>query len=215
MINVQYDDIRQLVSKNVLSSRDAEEIARLNAKIAHNQNNLGLRLKKAFILFQAHCDDQAIDELVSISQQFPDSVDAHMWLAELLIFHWADAEQAISVLEQALKIDPHKAECLYLLGCAFSKQQKLQDAIDVTQKAVELKPTWPHPRMCLISYLIEAKKIEDAREELLILETYIATPFPQPLDAMQNYYETLITGRYFNDYAIQWLQKLRDTLHSA
>jgi len=210
-----YRDIANLTAENQLNSQEEKDIRLLDIAIQKDPFNLEARVKKAFILFEAHMDGQAIKVLNEVLTLNPQYVDAYMWLGEFLLFHWADSESAIPLLKEAQNIDPNRAEIYYLLGCAYSKRDKINEAILHTQKAAQLEPTWPHPRMCLIDYLLLAGRTDEARVELQELDRYLEPSVPEPEDEMERYYENLFTGRYMGPYKKEWLEKLRTQLSAT
>lgn len=212
MSNVKYGSIEELTADVVLSAEDQKRIDALDVAIQRDPNNLLLRMHKGFLLYQAQADGQAIKEFNEVLARDPQYVDAYVWLAELLLFHWAAAEDAIPILEKAREIAPHRADIYYLLAVAFQKQDNVSQFIYYMKKAIDLEPTWPYPRMCLIEHFVAAGENDLARQQLQELEKHAPANFPVPDDEMELYYEELITGRVMTDYAKEWLQRLRSKL---
>lgn len=214
MPKVNYDSIIALTANTVPSNEDKRKIDKLDAIIQHNADNVLERMQKGFILFQAQCDGEAIKAFNEVLERNPQYVDAYIWLAELLLFHWADAETAIPLLEKAQEISPQRADIYYLFASAYQKQNNTAQMLFHLQKAIQLEPTWLTPRMCLIQYLITEDKHEEARYELNELEKYQQNNLPAPNNEMLVYYEKFITGRLMTDYAKEWLEQLKHSLEN-
>lgn len=119
---VRYGSIEELTADVVLSAEEQKKINVLDVAIQRDPNNLLVRMQKGFLLYQSQADGQAIKEFNEVLARDPQYVDAYVWLAELLLFHWAAAEDAMLVLEKAQEIDPQRADVHYLLAVAFQKQ---------------------------------------------------------------------------------------------
>jgi tetratricopeptide (TPR) repeat protein len=209
MTKVNYDSIIALTAETILSARDKGKIDELDCIIQQDPSNLSAYMQKGFLLFQAQADGQAIKVFNEVLERDPHYVDAYVWLAELLLFHWADAESAIFLLVKAKRIAPQRADVYYLLAVAFKKQNDVSQFICCMQKAIELEPTWPNPHICLIEHFVAEGKNDLAKQELQELEKHMQVNFPVPDDEMKLYYEELVTGRVMTDYAREQLQKLK------
>jgi len=210
MILTDYTDVERLTKDNTLNTKNRTEIELLDQRLAENPNDTKALIKKGFVFFESHMDGKAIEAFNKVLLIDPVNIDAYMWLGELLLFHWADAESALPLLKHALEINAQRSEIHYLLGCAYSEQNKISEAIIATKKAVELEPRWTHPRMCIIEYQLKAGNTEEAKRQIQQLEEHLQPNIPEPTDEMEYYYETLITGRYLQGYGLEWLNRLRE-----
>jgi len=211
MLINNYDEIQALTSENRLSLENQNKIAILDEIISKNPHNVPALLKKSFILFMSHMDCQAIKVLDSLLAHDPHCIDAYMWLAEFLLFHWADSEQALIILHKAVLIDPLRADIHYLMACAYEKQADMTHYVDSMHRAIELEPSWLNPYLSLIEYFINIGKNNEAEAEFHALKKQMQENFPVPEDEMSVYYEELVTGRLMTPYMqerIKQLQKL-------
>ena len=85
----RYGSIEELTADVVPSAAEQKKIDALDAVIQRDPNNLLARMQKGFFLYQAQADGQAIKAFHEVLERDPCYVDAYVWLAELLLFHWA------------------------------------------------------------------------------------------------------------------------------
>jgi tetratricopeptide (TPR) repeat protein len=211
-----YEDITRLTSDNTPCDKGKKIIDRLDAELKKDPDNILLLLQMGSILFEEHIDTKAIEVFNRVLQLNPYNMDAYIWLGELLLFHWADSERAIPLLEKALSINSYKAEIYYLLGCAVTDRHRHEEGIAYFKKAIALDPTLITPRGCLIDYLIEEKHYDQAAQAIQEFETYVPKNRPDPKNDMEYYYEALITGRLRTPIEIQEsIQEFKNRLAKA
>jgi len=209
MMLENYQDIANLTGRNQLSSDKQKKVDSLDELIRRDPENIPARMRKGFIFFQAHMDGKAIETFNEALKINPHFVDAYIWFAELLLFHCADAENAVPLLKKAEEIDPRRAEIYYLWACALQKRDDTSHFIEYMKKAIALEPSWISPRLNLIEYLVDIKRDDEARNEMRELEKYVHRDFPAPDDEIMLYYEQMITGRVLTDYTRDWIKRLQ------
>lgn len=209
MLINNYDEIQALTAENKLSLENQNKITHLDTIISKDPYNIQALLNKAFILFISHRDGQAIKVLDDLLAYDPYCVDAYVWLAEFLLFHWADAEQALKILQKASSINPLRGDIHYLMACSYEKQGDMINYVDSMYRVIELEPTWLNPYFSLIEYFITLKKYNEAKAEFNALKKQIQEHFPAPGDEMSVYYEELITGRLMTPYMQERVKQLQ------
>lgn len=99
--------IEELTADVVMRAEEQKKIGALDVVIERDPNNLSARMiltrrslitlrrhslkrrgEKGFLLYQAQADGRAIKEFNEVLELNPLYVDAYVWLAELLLFHW-------------------------------------------------------------------------------------------------------------------------------
>jgi Tfp pilus assembly protein PilF len=92
---------------------------------------------------------------------------------EALLTSDVDAERLRSMqseLERAIKLDPQFADAYSLLALAYRLQGKLNEAIPVLQKAVELSPRNEQYQLNLAQLYVESKRLDEATSILRVLQ---------------------------------------------
>ena len=202
--------IKKHTESLVLPEDVKRTIKRLDNILKNDPHNTAILLKKAFLLYCNQSDGQAIDILQDIIQYDNGCIDAYVWLAELYLYHWADAEQAEAVLNQAISYGLVRADIYFLLACAYQKQRNVLQQLHFLRLSLALEPSWILPRLNLIEVLIDQKDIVSAKQELLTLKQY--SDAASVNEKMHNYYETFITGRIITDTTRQLLQTYEQAL---
>ena len=76
-----------------------------------------------------------------------------------------DLEAPISLLREAIDLDPKHAAAYEALGAFLSKQNKLEEAISVMKRLVEIDPSEIMAHSNLSIYYMQQGRIEDAEKE--------------------------------------------------
>lgn len=202
----------ELTESVTLNPEAQRAISALDLILEKYPNNVPALLEKAFILFRNQADGKAIELLNSIIAHDSSCIDAYVWLAELYVYHWADAEEAQKIVEQALSTGLLRADLYFLLACAYEKQADAANRLKYVQKSVAMEPTWIAPRLNLIGMLIDQHDIANAQEQLTALKHHLISTVA-PKNEMQKYYETFITGRIVTDYTKKLLQEYEDKVN--
>jgi tetratricopeptide (TPR) repeat protein len=212
MIDFDFKSIEQLTSENKLSDEDQAEVFRLDEVLNKNIENVDILAKKGFILFRGHLDGAAIKVFERILQLDSKYIMAYVWLAEFLLFHWADVKQVQMILNKALEIDDSRADLYYLLACSFDRKGNREKYKKYLQKSIKLAPDWINPRLYFIQTLLAEGNLEEANKEFQELNKYIRSDFAVPEDEMQKYYEALITGRIISSYVQGLIIKIEEEI---
>ena|SRR3990167_1028438 len=216
MIKLDYESIKKFTADSKLSDKDKSKLDQINSILRDNPSNLDILAEKGFLLFQAHLDAEAIKTFELILKLNHKYIMAYVWLAELLLFHWADAQQAEIVLNEALKIESNRSDLYYLLANVFRVNEEEEKYKYYLKKALEYEPDWINPRICLVEILIKEKKFELANEEIQKLKKYLTNAnLISPKNEMQAYYETLITGRIISPYMKNSLSKMMKIIENS
>ena len=192
-LKVKTGTIRELTQDAVIPAESKKIIEDLNEKIKSDSNNTSLLIKKAFIYFDAHADGKAIDILEDVIKIDPNCIDAYVWLAEIYIYGWGDYKMAKKELLTAKKVGS-RPDIYKLLADVYRDEGDKSLEKECLEKALKLGPDWILPRISLIYYYIFEGNLEDAKKELKIVESLIGKT-KEPTDALQAYYENLISGR--------------------
>ncbi len=148
----------------------------------------------------------------------PSNLSAHLWLAYALDEIDADENACIvkQLMEEALEINPDRADCLSRLALAnLDLGGPMTRSLWLMQHAVELEPEWPalHAALALIYVMVGDLHAAD-RE----LKAALRLPLldSSTLGPVEHCYEHLITGRAWDDIEEELapLRELLDTLDS-
>src|SRR5262245_54591885 len=86
-------------------------------------------MSSAFTVCKAnHSQDQTRDEAAALNDQAVDLFESHRY------------DEAIGLLERAMKLKPERATAHYNLGCIYQTQGRFAAAIEAFKQAVRLKP---------------------------------------------------------------------------
>ena len=144
-----------------------------------NPQTLMQRLRTAWVNFEAQRFEQAQEICHKIIQAVPAQIDA-VHLLGLIALKDGDIEAAVEHLSNVVKRDPNKPQYLTNLGFAYHEQGKLDLAIDLYRKAIEIEPRHLDAHYNLHAALIDAKNLAPS---IACLESVIALN-PQDVDAI-------------------------------
>ena len=188
--------IRELTKDSAVGWKNRVKINQLDQIIKKTPHNIQAKLEKAFIYFDAHADGKALDILEDVIKIDPNCIDAYVWLAEIYIYGWAEYKKAKEILLKALEMDSGRADVCKLLADVYFDEGKYDLQEEYMKKALEIDPSWITPRVALIYKLISEKKWKEAQEKLDYAKS-LAGKIKLPEDDMEQYYETLISGRAY------------------
>ena len=166
-----------------LNSPD-EALQALEKAISNSGNSLPLQLEHAGLVKQLHGAQTALEELQSISRQFPDDPEVLVHLAKAYAECDEDdlaiqsAQKSLSI-KQGILSDTQQAQMHHLLGCLLRKTGQLDQAILHLHKASKLVPDDVEPYLELG---IAHKERRDYQQALQLFQqaTTIATHDPRP-----------------------------------
>lgn len=155
-------------------------------------------LKEAFFFSEEMESEKARIIWQDAIDMSPEKPEAYLYLADSeLHYGWEGPEFAEKIVEEGLKHNPNYA-ALHLMACMVIEylvdEYTLCDQyIEHLQKAIELEPKWPWPRVMMVAVYIDQCKLALARAEIYKVRNLLK-PF-MPKDSMQEYFETTFTGR--------------------
>ena len=103
----------------------------------------------------------AMNRAVTLEPNSPDVWLALGWMRRTADWNWRGAEQA---LREALRQRPDHAETLVALGVLLANLGRLQEAITLAQRAVELDPLNGATQMDLLSIFFSCGRFEEAAQ---------------------------------------------------
>lgn len=210
----EYTDILELTAENQLSAAARQEIDALDQKLLNHPQDLESLLQKGFVLFQSHLDGQAISTFEQVLKLDVTCTEAYIWLAELLLFHWSDTENAKLVLNKLLEFNSESAEGVYLLACAYQKEDDQVEYERLLRFAIQIDPTLIMPRFCLVSLLLEQDQKKLAKVELAQLELRIKSG--QIIHgSREEYWQKMIAGRVLTPYIQNKLKYFKSEIETV
>jgi tetratricopeptide (TPR) repeat protein len=97
-------------------------------------------------------------------EKYPDDFAAHFNLGALAMARM-NASGAVSLLEQAVRIDPSQAAAHNLLGAALARVGRVPEAIEELRTAVSERPDLLNARLSLAGILLRAGKFGEALDD--------------------------------------------------
>ena len=79
--------------------------------------------------------------------------------------------EAVTAYRRALKINPHQPETLSRISACYQAMKEYRKAVDYAQQALRLNPRMAEAREALGEAYVQLGKIEQAREQYVILLT--------------------------------------------
>ena len=183
---------------------DAKRLEVIEKSLQKDPNNVCLLIEKAYLLIDVMEPEEALRGLDHAATLEPHNVDVLFWKAKVINHTLFDREQAKAILEQALKINPNRADCLFFLAGLEPIYEDHAAATVILKKVILSEPSWPNPRLVLCSHLIEIGHLDDAEQELAAI-CEIANKIsqgeivvPSHTNPLEEYYEEVVTGRTSN-----------------
>lgn len=96
-------------------------------------------------------------------EKYPNDYGAHVWLGALMLSR-LNPTGALAVLDEAVRIDPKKAEGHDLLGEALQTVGRSGEAMEQFRKAIAIQPDYPNAHYNLAKTLIKANQLTEARD---------------------------------------------------
>lgn len=152
----------------ILSSqgKQADAIALLNSELKKDENKVLAHFGLA-TLFQQQNDltqaEKHLEAILAIQPKNPIVLNNLAWL-----YHQQNKPEALGMAERAFEVAPDSGEIADTLGVVLFKHGELQKAIDILEKAVNLKPNNPNFKF----HLAEARAAKgDKKRAIELLET--------------------------------------------
>ena len=147
--------------QRVLSgNQSTDEMAHLSFQLLPRESGQRSALEEAFMRHQL--------------EKYPDDFQAHLWLGALMLRR-LDPRDAVSVLDEAVKLQPRQPEGHNWLGTALLAIGPPDDAIRQFRVALVLKPDYVSARYNLAKALTRSGKFDEAVQDF----TQVLTAFPQ------------------------------------
>jgi Tfp pilus assembly protein PilF/mono/diheme cytochrome c family protein len=96
--------------------------------------------------------------------KYPDDYQAHIWLGALMLSR-LDPSHAVSILDEAVQIDPKKPEGHDWLGVALVTVGRSGEAIREFHTALAIQPEYTNARYNLAKALAKAGQLDEAAED--------------------------------------------------
>lgn len=194
-------DIFNGFSSGHATTKDKERLLQLEQRLVDNPRDYQAMLEKAILYYEPfHLSDAAVQLFTTLVEHDATNVDALFWFAECLFDHIGDYEKAENLLRRALALNPKRADCHYLLASVVEFTSASEEVMLLhAQKAVELEPSWIHPRLFLASLLLKKDDLVGAKRHATIAMDTIVHDIPVEEDSIKKHYERLITGRYYEN----------------
>lgn len=129
----------------------------------------------------------------------PSNTDAKFWLAKAYFHGYGESQKAKPVLEEALLIDPQRADCLSLLASVETDLNgPSESTIRLLEKAIFNARDWITPVFQIAQLYFKLERFEKAKQFIAIgfakIGKVALNPI-RPIDDIGEYYERCVTGR--------------------
>lgn len=209
---------RYLASSTVDEHFEIDDMHRTYLKklIEKDPQNIQALIQLGVLCWEPFHDDiKAIEYLEKAIKYDPQNIDARFWLAKCYYHDNCAYEKAKQLLKDALNIDPKRSDCFHLLATIIEDfDRNNEEALKYVKKAVEFAPDWPANIAFLVSLYIETNDIPSAEREILKLEKLTKLPLVKPKNGVEDYYETIVTGRS-NKMMIERIVTLKKRIQKA
>ncbi len=199
---IEFENIyRQTTEVSELLNLDRQYRNYLKEKLVSNPSDASTIMRLGIMAWEPfHEREEAIRYLEHAIALDPNIVDARFWLAKCYYHDYCNYDQAEKLIFEALRLDPTRADCLYLLaGVILDTTEKLDDAIACLEKAIEYAPDWPTLHSFLASLYIRANRLDCAERQASKIRDLAQTPPVRPGNSIDEYYELVVTGRADKD----------------
>jgi len=197
------------------SLSDIEVFKNLQEQVNKHPQDIQSQVLLGAMMFEPfHKTEQGIEILKKVIETEPHNVDAHFWLAKCFYHDYVDAQRAKEILQQALKLDTKRADCLSLMASVVTDLGlSLKERLFYLEQAVQQAPDWITPRQYLAQTLMELGNTEKAEIEVMTALSVVDVQTGiQPSNPVEEYYESAVTGRIWpniKEELTQLLQSIR------
>jgi tetratricopeptide (TPR) repeat protein len=173
----------------------------LENNLDKNPQDIEALIQLGFLYWDSfHEQNKAIEYLEKAIRLDPKNIDAKYWLAKCLYHDFCDYEKSKKLIIETLSINPNRADCLALISAIIEDTtENYEEAVNYLKKAIQNEPTWPHLRFFLSSLYIEQKELNLAKKELNKGVELLRLSSKDPKNAMEEYYEVVVTGKKNQD----------------
>lgn len=132
-------------------------------------------------------------------EKYPNDFSAHLNLGALLLSR-LDAQGAVTMLEQAVRIDPARPEAHDMLGSAFQALGRSAEALDQFRLALRVRPGYVDARYNLALALAKFGKFDEAVENF----RPVAAAYPGSARLQDEFAELLARDGKFSEAVAQF-----------
>lgn len=200
---------------DMLIELDKEYIRYLQGRLALNPMDVQALIHLGVLSWEPfHDEKKAIHYLQQAVACDPKNVEARFWMAKCYYHDFCDYAKAKAVLLEALDIDPSRSDCLSLLASiSWTISNKIDKAIHYLELAVQYEPSWPFPQLFLGELYLKINQTEMAKKQVKKLQELARNPIKRPRNGVEDYYETLVTGKGYkaiDEDILALLEKIRE-----
>jgi len=142
-------ELAYVLANAYIQTRRADEARQSVARLFRvPEDSAAAHLLTAQMMVRLEFEDLADAELKKAIAKDARIPQAHYLLGQAAIFR-ARLDEAVSLLERELEVNPGNAMALYRLGDAYTRQLKWDDAIKALQKSIWLNPNFSGPYILL------------------------------------------------------------------
>ena len=203
-----------------LEKRDEAYISDLERRIANNPHDIEALIHTAVMLYILNKDvNRALKLFQDVLGQDPSNTDVYMWKGEFARFFKGDFFEAIKSFKKALDIDANRADCHALLAYVLYDMNGASHEIDFHyKKACKLEPSFVNSYFYYAQYLFKEGRFTEARERLEEARRALQTCYVESKNPVQEYYESMITGRDYPEikqHLLDLLEKINQAEKTA
>lgn len=158
-----------------------------------------MTLLGALQLTELHQYRQAISILQKVLDINYLAIDAYFWLA-LCHCHLNESFVALKIIDQALQINPQRADCISLKAYILW-DEKIDPILSIKclKEALFLAPFWPQLHLELISFQYTLGNYKEALQQVQTAQSLLQIPPVTTDNPVEAYYEKWVTGRSWSD----------------
>ena len=172
---------------------DLEDILRVN--LLYDPKRIKYLVLLGALLFSKCRYRQAIIQLKRVLEYDPINTEVRFWLG-MCFTHTDDLSSASKIIDEALELDPHRADCLSLKATILWEEQGALEKSQVYfEEAIKFAPLWPLLHIELICIHISLSHFKEALEQIQIASELIQIPLKTPINEVERCYEKMVTGR--------------------
>jgi Flp pilus assembly protein TadD/mono/diheme cytochrome c family protein len=130
-----------------------------------------------------------IEEALMLHQleKYPDDFQAHLWLGALMLSRM-NPSGAVSVLEDAVQLDPKQPEGHYWLGAALGAVGRLNEAMEQYRIALAIQPDYTSALYNLAKALTKSGHLDEAFQDF----SKVVAAFPQDAQVRNDFGDLLL-----------------------
>ena len=209
-----------LFSRSMLAEDQEAQLADLSQAIKVNPDNIDAVRLRGIIYLRKRDPEMALDDLNKWLDSDQKDLNSYLFVVENMIdsgdkFDEDMQEEAIKIIDKAIKLAPEKSEPLVLRATIYQRMEKYDDAIEDTTKAIELNEKSLDALLVRSEVYSEMKEfdsaLEDANEVLRIRPGSVAGlerrgiiySQKEDFDSAIKDFKTLVDSGQFDNYRRQ------------